>query len=948
MASRLELRFKMSTIEPQRRGQSSRPGSGAQIIARSSLPETFRDLDYAMVILGEAGSGKTTLLKELLRDLLSRAADSGPDGIIPIFLPLASWALRREPIEQWVTREVSERHDIPPRHIRGWLEQEQIALLLDGLDEVAPTHRADCVNAINTFRRANGTTVIAVCCRTGEYSNFREPLALRGSAIIQPLDRREIERYLDRSDDSFALTWAALSQVPGLSKMVNTPLILNILVRAFPETVPSGNLSGGASQELLNTLFAQYVPAMLRQRASADQMPRRTIRRLAFLARQLERGEQVAFTWDMLDSSSLPERWWVHALGAAEWLLRMTVSVLIMGIVAGALLGWPGAVVGGIAGLLANFSRNLRVDSIALAVQAKKWPWEIEAPDGAIDDKEPQSMTEDERRALYQALTSVLSGGELSSFIDLVIGEPTADLRGTLMDGSPEERLKRAISSVEFMTLLMEAPEAELEDLMAEVVPKEELLRRLDAYQREEHSDREPYVDPFMSNELDELSAALTQLRADRPQARLRIAIVSLVRHGARALDWWLKFRQDMHDRSYYVGDLSFPGLLAVLIISITAWVILGWPYAVATAPSGFAALTFMTVVDKPNFRFSARRPEWSFPSPGLRAILKVCIIAVPLIALLAGVIAGVIAALAATVGEGTRFAVAAAASAAAFAVMCLGGAALIEQARIRLALQWADLMPLRSRSFLRYATQCLLLQQSGQEYMFSHGSLQEFFAGLCPPDRNLAYVNEPDFRLVGMLVPTESHSIVHDEMDESDLTPLFEEQLSAPALAVARTWYANAAIKGDKEAQYRLGVLLVDQVQPSDLVGAREWLTRAAEAGHIEAQRFLAHTLANQPDPSPAEARDWLTRAAEAGDSEAQSRLGQLLENLPEPDITGAYTWYKEAARAGNADAAFRLGRFLEHRLNPPNYLSARMWYRRAAKAGHTEAPEALKRLGG
>ena len=45
-----------------------------------------------------------------------------------------------------------ERYYVPRKLAQTWVNGEQVLPLLDGLDKVAPEHRAACVEAINTFR----------------------------------------------------------------------------------------------------------------------------------------------------------------------------------------------------------------------------------------------------------------------------------------------------------------------------------------------------------------------------------------------------------------------------------------------------------------------------------------------------------------------------------------------------------------------------------------------------------------------------------------------------------------------------------------------------------------------------------------------------------------------------------------------------------------------------
>ena len=850
----------------------SPPGKQPQAaITGTPILEIFDNLDHAMIISGGPGSGKTTKMKELLHELLAVAAIEGSNGLIPIFLPLASWTLRKEPVEQWVMREISERHRIAARHVRAWLEEEQLALLLDGLDEVGSEFRHDCVKAVKAFRQKYGTVPIAVSCRTGEYERFPESLALSGVVTIQPLDRQQVERYLDPADTHRAGARAALDHAPGLWEMVDTPLALRILSLAFSEGTASGDLASRTPQELLNTLFAQYVPTMLRQRAAADQPPSGTVRRIAFLARQLERQEQTTFKWDLIDIISLPERWWVHAMGLAGLLLRMAISVLGMAAVAAALFGMPGALAGAIAGLLSGFGQNLRVSSIGLAVQARAWPWEQNDSSEIVLSDEDLAEA---RLDLSRSLTAILTETELADFITLLAQEvPEAGLAARLNHGTLEERLTQLLGSNEVMHHLTQMPEDELSRLIGDVVPEREFLRRTKAYQRDEDDDYEPYL----MQEFDEIALQVM----DSPDRRLRVRVLRSILHVARrgigAIERWRHFRHRLQHRFYYLGDVSSAGLLAVLVISITTGAFLGWPYATATVLSGLATLLLMTAVSK--VRLRARNLAWGFPSPGLRAALRIGALAAPTIALLAGGMAGLVVGLTATAHQGARFAIVTAGCVALFVIMRIGGSALIEQIQIRLVLNWMDLTPVRGKHFLDYATQCLFLQQSGQDYQFLHRSMQEFFAGLCPDEDTHDRRNEPDPRLVDMLVPAELAQSVGKAAPELDSVPVFEEQLGPPAMAVARAWYTNAAIKGNADAQYGLGVLLAERLEPPDLTGARTWLTKAAEAGHIAAQHYLGLILASLPTPELSRAQHWLTRAANSGDPGAQCSLGQFLE---------------------------------------------------------------------
>src|SRR5205823_11920341 len=105
-----------------------------------------------LLILGEPGSGKTTLLLELARDLLNRAQQD-PFHPIPVVFNLSSWAVKRQPLTDWMVEELNSKYQVPYIVGQSWINTNQVLPLLDGLDEVAPRYRAGCVDAINAYRR---------------------------------------------------------------------------------------------------------------------------------------------------------------------------------------------------------------------------------------------------------------------------------------------------------------------------------------------------------------------------------------------------------------------------------------------------------------------------------------------------------------------------------------------------------------------------------------------------------------------------------------------------------------------------------------------------------------------------------------------------------------------------------------------------------------------------
>ncbi len=131
--------------------------------------------------------------------------------------------------------------------------------------------------------------------------------------------------------------------------------------------------------------------------------------------------------------------------------------------------------------------------------------------------------------------------------------------------------------------------------------------------------------------------------------------------------------------------------------------------------------------------------------------------------------------------------------------------------------------------------------------------------------------------------------------------SPLPADTQDTQALAVAQA----AALRGDTEAQYRLGRahwLREDHAQ------ALGWIKAAAMKGHAEAQFLLgqAHFSGRGTVQNYDLAQEQFTLAAQQGHLEAQYQLGLLHRDglASPPDKETAYVWFNLAAARGHADA--------------------------------------------
>jgi serine/threonine protein kinase len=246
----------------------------------ADLPATFAAAGQSLLVVGAGGAGKTTALLTLARSLLD-AARANPLEPAPIILPIASFDPKRSTLSQWVIAELVTKYSLPSRWARAWMEDDSVALLLDGLDEVPTSRRAACVQAIDEFRRDHPIPVV-VTSREEDYVATGTKFHFGSAIRLLPLGDEQIRVLLERAGASAIVE--ALHDDPDLYEQLHNPLMLGILV------VASAELSAKSARALGTALYRRYVDrALARGRARAPYTPEQTRAGLAWLARVMVR-----------------------------------------------------------------------------------------------------------------------------------------------------------------------------------------------------------------------------------------------------------------------------------------------------------------------------------------------------------------------------------------------------------------------------------------------------------------------------------------------------------------------------------------------------------------------------------------------------------------------------------------------------------------------------------
>jgi predicted NACHT family NTPase len=156
---------------------------------------------------------------------------------------LSSWTSKKLPLEQWITEELQAKYDIPSQIGEEWVKASQLLLLLDGLDEVAPSGLPACIEAINGYYYQAHRSLV-VCSRTKEFLDQPGRLALHRAVIVQPLSSEQVDSYLDgltaKREEVEGLKHI-LQQSEALRALATTPLFLTVLILAYIDFIASSD-----------------------------------------------------------------------------------------------------------------------------------------------------------------------------------------------------------------------------------------------------------------------------------------------------------------------------------------------------------------------------------------------------------------------------------------------------------------------------------------------------------------------------------------------------------------------------------------------------------------------------------------------------------------------------------------------------------------------------------
>ena len=326
-----------------------------------------------LLILGNPGGGKTIALLQLAQRLVERS-EQDLSLPIPVVFNLSSWGKDRKPIVDWLIDELREKYQVPQSLSELWIKQQQLILLLDGLDEVKKDYRNDCVKALNQFIISYPFTEIAVCSRVRDYEELEVHLKISIAICLQPLSSEQVHEYLDKAGNNLEGLKLLLKRDIKISILAQTPLILNLMIQAY---------RGWSVEDLRNAilnedenltkkhLFDTYIKFKFKQKTSSEYLEKEVRRWLSWLAAQMVKEKQTIFFIEKMQPSCLANRSEIRIYQISKAIFISPIMALLLGSMLG-MIFFPML----ISALLVNKENMILKENIIL-VEHVNWSWKI-------------------------------------------------------------------------------------------------------------------------------------------------------------------------------------------------------------------------------------------------------------------------------------------------------------------------------------------------------------------------------------------------------------------------------------------------------------------------------------------------------------------------------------------------------------------------------------------
>jgi NACHT domain/zinc-ribbon domain len=301
----LGIQEELNAVKDTFTGLKERSSQSNQIPKGSGTTDIFNQIreGRTLLILGDPGAGKTITLLKLAESLIS-LTELDMSRPIPVVFTLSSWVNKQQKISDWLVQELWNRYQVPKSRGRIWVKQEKILPLLDGLDEVKPELREDCVEAINQFMQQYGSTEIVVTSRIKDYEALSSKLLLQGAIRILPLSNDQIKQYLDKAGKELEVVKNLLQTDIQLQELAESPLTLSVMTLAYKGKKLEELPQTGSVLERRQHLFNTYIERRF-QRKNHKYPKEQVVQWLSWLAFKMSQASQTVFLIEQMQPTWL-------------------------------------------------------------------------------------------------------------------------------------------------------------------------------------------------------------------------------------------------------------------------------------------------------------------------------------------------------------------------------------------------------------------------------------------------------------------------------------------------------------------------------------------------------------------------------------------------------------------------------------------------------------------